>query len=232
MAEIKKAIAIITARSGSKGLPDKNIKLLAGRPLIAHSISAALGSGVCDDVVVSTDSSVYAQIAEKYGAWVPFLRSSETSTDQASSWSAVKEVLAKLTERGYEYENIILLQPTSPLRTAQDIKEAFKLYIEKRAKAVVSVCEAEHSPLWCNMLDESMSLENFVTKDALHRRQQLGKYYRLNGAIYITSLGFINNQEVCDFYQKDCYAYLMPQKRSVDIDDADDFAYAEFLCSR
>ena len=132
-----KNIAIITARSGSKGLPHKNIRMLNGRPLMAWSIKAALDSGMFDTVMVSTDSEEYAKIARDYGAEVPFLRSEENSGDRSNSWDVVAEVLEKYKELGREFDYLMLLQPTSPLRSGDDIKGAFE-YLEKMGgKAVV-----------------------------------------------------------------------------------------------
>lgn len=147
-----RSIAIIPARSGSKGLPDKNIRPLNGKPLLAYSIEAALASGLFDTVHVSTDSERYADIARQYGADEPFLRSAETSSDTASSEDAIREVLRRYEEMGQRFDAFMLLQPTSPLRTADDIRAAFGVMEEKQAESVVSVCEVEHSPLWCNTL--------------------------------------------------------------------------------
>ena len=112
-----KNIAIIPARAGSKGLPDKNIKLLNGKPLLQYSVEAALGSGCFDKVMVSTDSEKYAEIAREAGAEVPFLRSAYTSTDKASSWDMVEEVLDGYERLGWTFDTFCLLQPTSPMRT-------------------------------------------------------------------------------------------------------------------
>ena len=150
-----KNLAIIPARSGSKGLPDKNIKNLCGKPLIAHTIAAANDSGCFDEVMVSTDSEKYAGIARQWGASVPFLRSEATSTDQASSWDMVEEVLCNYEKAGRYFDTFCLLQPTSPLRTSEDIRGAYRLFEDKASFAVVSVCEAEHSPLWCGHLPDS-----------------------------------------------------------------------------
>ena len=141
-----KCIAIIPARSGSKGLKDKNIKELNGKPLLGYSVEAALNSNVFDTVMVSTDSERYATVARQCGAEVPFLRSEFTSSDSASSCDAVKEVIANYKEMGKEFDVLVLLQPTSPLRSCNDIAEAFKVFQEKDAKAVISVCEVDHSP--------------------------------------------------------------------------------------
>ena len=123
-------IAIIIARSGSKGLKDKNIRLLNGKPLMAYTIEAALKSKCFDTVMVSTDSVKYKKIAEEYGAKVPFLRSKENSKDKTSPWEVVKEVLDKYKQMGKEYDTLCLLQPTSPLRDDKDIKKAYKLFVD------------------------------------------------------------------------------------------------------
>ena len=222
-----KNIAIIPARSGSKGLKDKNIKLLNGKPLMAYTIEAALKSAQFDEVMVSTDSEKYAEIAKSFGAKVPFLRSAETSTDKASSWDTVAEVLGRYAENGQTFDTLCLLQPTSPFRTAEDIKKAYKLYNLKANFAVISVCEAEHSPLWCGHLPESGEFLNFINQDAMKQRQAGGKFYRLNGAIYIVNCEKFKTDRY--FYQSGSFAYIMPQERSIDIDTALDFKMAEFL---
>lgn len=223
-----KCLAIIPARSGSKGLKDKNIKELNGKPLLGYSVEAALNSHVFDTVMVSTDSERYAEVARQCGAEVPFLRSEFTSSDSASSWDAVKEVIANYIKIGKEFDVLVLLQPTSPLRSANDIVEAFKVFKEKNANAVISVCEVDHSPLWCNTLKEGNSMANFAkTSKPSGNRQMLDKYYRLNGAIYMLKTSILKN--IDSLYTDECYAYIMSRRTSVDIDNIDDFKYAEFL---
>ncbi len=222
-----KNIAIIPARSGSKGLPDKNILELKGKPLIAYTIEHAAASGQFDEIMVSTDSNKYADIAVKFGASVPFLRSEALSSDTAASWDVVREVIMQYKDLGHEFDSICLLQPTSPLRNADDIINAYKLFNDKADVAVISVCEMEHTPKWCNTLPEDNSLDAFILSESNSRRQNHDTFYRLNGAIYIA--------KVCEFlsdpnlYRKGSYAYIMPQTRSVDIDSYLDFMYAEFL---
>ena len=182
-----KNLAIIPARSGSKGIKDKNIRDLNGKPLIAYTIEAAINSREFEEVMVSTDSEKYARIAERLGATVPFLRSQATATDVASSWDMVEEVLEGYGSLGKAFETFCLLQPTSPLRTSDDIRSAYRLYREKADFAVVSVCEAEHSPLWAGHLPDSGEFVGFIDKDALKQRQVGSRYYRLNGAIYIVN---------------------------------------------
>lgn len=223
-----KNIAIIPARSGSKGLKDKNIKLLNGKPLMWYSIQAAIKSGCFDEVMVSTDSEKYAEIAKESGASVPFLRSEKEASDTASSWDVVREVLANYQKLGQSFDNVMILQPTSPLRIAEDIVNSFKIMREKGAHSVIGVCETEHSPLWCNTLPEDNCLEGFIRPEitAISGRQGLPTYYRINGAIYLTKVSDCVGE---DLYNEHTYAYIMPRERSIDIDTLFDFKVAEVL---
>lgn len=223
-----KNIAIIPARSGSKGLKDKNIKMLAGKPLMAYSIEAAIKSDMFDTVMVSTDSEEYANIARRYGAEVPFLRSAETSSDTASSWAAVSEVLDNYKALGKVFDTFMLLQPTSPLRRSEDICGAYKLLDEKNANTVVSLCETDHSPLSCNTLPVDRSMDGFLQEELKNaRRQDVEIYYRFNGAIYLSKVAFY--EKFGDIYKSGCYAYIMDKKSSVDIDDEVDFLLCEAI---
>lgn len=221
-------IAIIPARSGSKGLKDKNIKLLNGKPLIAYTIEVAKESGVFDEIFVSTDSQKYAEIAKALGANIPFLRSEELSSDTAATWDVVKDVLKHYRKLGDEFDTVALLQPTSPLRKSEDIVFGYSLMEIKKANAIVGVCEVDHSPLWCNIIPEDGSLDNFLSKDLLGLpRQSLPSYYRINGALYITKVDYLMSTD--DIYKSGCYACNMKKENSVDIDDAMDFMIASAL---
>lgn len=223
-----KSIAVIPARSGSKGLKDKNIKALAGKPLLAYTVEAALESGRFDIVHVSTDSSLYADIAKKYGADVPFLRGADISTDTASTWDVVRFVLKEYEKSGFLFGTVSVLQPTSPLRTSEDIKDAFRFFEKKKAKMISSVCEMEHSPLWSNTLPEDLSMADFEKEEAAFiPRQAQPTYYRENGAIYILKTDHLFHAN--NIYKDGCYAYIMEQGHSVDIDGEMDFHMAEFL---
>lgn len=222
---IVKNIAIIPARSGSKGVKDKNIRMLNGKPLMAYTIEAALNSKQFACVHVSTDSEEYAKIAVQYGAEVPFLRSKEMASDTASSWDTVREVLRRYKELGQEFDTIALLQPTSPLRTEKDICNGYQILKDKNADSVISVCKAEHSPLWCNTLPEDGGMDGFLQTDDNAPRQKLAAYYRLNGALYIVrTLVILENR---DIYQRNSYACRMSQECSVDIDTELDFCIAK-----
>lgn len=221
-------IAIIPARSGSKGLKDKNIKELGGKPLMAYSIEAALKSNQFETVMVSTDSKEYAKVASEYGAEVPFLRSEKTSTDEAGSWDVVLEVLSNYVGLGKTYDTVCLLQPTSPLRKVDDIINSYKMLEEKRADAITSVCEVDHSPWWTMTLPPNGSLKEFRKNKKINvPRQQLDKFYRLNGAVYIRKVEYVNSS--INLLDKEEYGYIMLRKNSVDIDSIEDFEYAEYI---
>ena len=222
-----KSIAIITARSGSKGLPHKNIKELCGKPMMAYTIEACLSSGCFDKVHVSTDSQEYAEIAKEYGADVPFLRTEELSSDTATTEQVIRYVLSEYDKRGEVYDTFAIMQPTSPLRNAEDVKQAFKLMKEKNANSVIGVCEMEHSPRWCNTLPEDGSMEGFLRRETNKDRHSFSTYYRINGAMYLVKREIYTEHTA--MYGSGSYAYIMPKYRSVDVDDIMDFKIAEAL---
>lgn len=225
-----KNIAIIPARSGSKGLKDKNIRLLNGKPLLSYSIEAAKASSVFDEIMVSTDSQRYADIAMEYGASVPFLRSEKNSSDTASNWDTIAEVVSKYMEMGRRFDTACWLQPTSPLRVGNDIAEAYEEFRKSRVNALTSVCEVDHSPLWTMTLGENRMLTDFRKSSVEVPRQKLDKYYRLNGAIYIRQIEYTADG-VKVLYDREI-AFIMDKERSIDIDDELDFAIGEYLMKR
>lgn len=220
-----KAIAIIPARSGSKGLPNKNILQLNDKPMMAYTIEACLESGCFQRIHVSTDSEEYAQIAIKYGADVPFLRDPVLATDQATTEDVIRDVLEKYRKVGEEFEVFGIMQPTSPLRTALDIQKSFQLFREKNADSIISVCPMEHSPLWSNQLGEADSMYQFLNVQTNQNRQQFGQYYRINGAIYLMRISKYSSHTA--LYGEKSYAYRMPKERSIDIDDEMDLEIAK-----
>ena len=224
----RRFLALIPARGGSKGLKDKNIRQLNNKPLLAYTIEAAKESRIFDRIIVSTDSEKIAAVALKYGAEVPFMRPKELATDTASSMDVLIYTIELLQESNDKYDYVALLQPTSPLRTSQDIVGAVNLLIEKNANSVVSVCKVEHSPLWSNTLPEDLSLKDFIRPEIRNlRRQDLPIFYRLNGAIYIVKVSYILESK--DFFGQESYAYIMPVNRSVDTDTELDLVLAEVL---
>lgn len=221
-------IAIIPARGGSKRLPGKNIKPLAGKPLIRWTTQAALASGEFDMVIVSTDSQAIADIAmQDAGVIFPGLRPAELASDTATTNDVISHVVQWVEEHHSMVDMVAILQPTSPLRTAQQIKEAVALYKNKKATAVVSVCELEHPIQYCNRLPEDHSLNYFITPSVNKRSQELEPFYRLNGAIYLFDRQHVG--DLSGIYCENSYAYLMDKKSSVDIDDEFDFILAEVI---
>jgi len=224
MTNKKKYLAVIPARGGSKRLPRKNILPLGGKPLISWSIEAALGCSSIDKIVVSSDDAQILAVAEGYEVNV-LKRPEYLATDMATSFDVIKHAIG--SNPGYEF--VLLLQPTSPLRTSQHVAQAIKLLEEKNAHAIISVCEAEHNPLWTNTLPADRDLKNFLQNE-LHnvRSQDLRKYYRLNGAIYICKIDdFL--KESSFFLKNNIYAFIMDNQSSIDIDTSIDFKFADFL---
>ncbi len=223
----KKILALIPARGGSKRLPNKNILDLNGKPLIAWSIDEAKKSKYIDTVLVSTDSQVIYDIAQKHGAYLPFLRPAELALDETRSIDVEIHALNFLSDLGDNYDDLIVLQPTSPLRDVNDIDSAIEYYYAKEATSVIGVCEVEHSPLWSNTLDENLSMDNFLDdKYNNSRSQDLPPYYRINGAFYMSKVDSVLNNGTF-FVKKNIYAYLMTQEHSVDIDTKLDFIIAQ-----
>ena len=224
-------LAVIPARAGSKGLPDKNIRPLCGLPLCAHTINAAVESGIFEEIHFSTDSQQYADIALAYGARVPFLRNPELAGDTTPTWDVLKDVVNRYRQNGREFDALMLLQVTVPLRSVDDIREATTLFLEKNANAVVSVTDPAHSPQWCAEIPPDGDMRVFHERMRfLRARQSLAKQYILNGAIYLTKISHLMN--CSDIYEKGCYAYHMPRERSFDIDDNIDFEICELLMSK
>jgi CMP-N,N'-diacetyllegionaminic acid synthase len=228
----KRLLAIIPARGGSKRLPRKNILELSGKPLIAWTIEAALGSKYIDHVVVSTEDKKIASISKEYGADVPFVRPDKLATDESASVDVVLHTIKYLKEIGKLYDYIILLQPTSPLRTSKNINESIELLQDRHCDAVISVCETEHSPLWCNTIPSDDDLSNFLDSSVLNKKSQdLKQYYRLNGSIFLCKTDRFE-EESTFFLKSDCFAYKMHQDKSVDIDNQLDFNFASLLIDR
>ena len=217
--------AIIPARSGSKGVPGKNLRPLGDVPLLVHSIRAARESKFVSQVILSTNSESMAEVGKAYGAEVPFLRPAELATDEAPVAEAICYTLEQMETKP---DYVLLLQPTSPFRTAEDIDEAIKLLFRENATAVVGVVEAEDHPLLCRKLGPGGVLMPFVSNPQNNaRRQDLPPAYVPNGAIYLIRTETL--LESVSFYPPGALAYVMPRERSMDIDTLLDFGFAEFL---
>jgi len=222
----RKFIAIIPARGGSKRLPNKNIKSMNGKPLIAWTIEAALNSISIDDVVVSTDIKKIAGIALSYGAEVPFLRPKKYASDTANSFSVILHCINYLRSIGREYENVILLQPTSPLRTHKHIEKAIELYNKKNANAVFSICLSNISPIWISSIGTDLSISNLIYNLKINRIEN--EYYRLNGAIYICNIKEMIKRNTL-FIEENVFGFIMSKEDSIDIDDEIDFQVASII---
>ena len=219
-------LAIIPARGGSKRLVGKNIKELFTKPLVAWTIEAALKSKYVGRVVVSTDDQEISDISKKYGAEVPFLRPRELSEDGSSSLSVVRHAIESLDET---FDAVVLLQPTSPLRTEFHIDQAFELMEKNHANAVISVCEVDHPVEWTNTLPKDGNMRGFIAEEHRNKRSQdLEKRYRLNGAIYLVKTNLVFT-DAGFMPEEGTYAYIMDRESSVDIDDMVDFKMAESL---
>lgn len=225
MIDGKRVLALIPARGGSKGIKNKNIIEVCGKPLISYTVEAARKSRYIDDVILSTDSEEIARVAAKYGAEVPFYRPQEFATDAAKTIDAVVSAINMLKERGREYDILILLQPTQPLRNEIDIDHSLELFLENGSKGLVSVCEVSDSPILIRVIKEDGAMYKLLEMNSTCRRQDMPRYYKVNGCIYInlisevkSSLSFNDNE----------IPYIMPVNRSVDIDAWEDVAVMEF----
>lgn len=222
-----KFLGVIPARSGSKGLPNKNIKLLRGKPLLAWAIEEALKSICLDQVIVSTDSKDIADIAMKYGAFVPFLRSKKLATDESPTIDTVLDLIQKLPQ----YDYVVLLQPTSPLRTFKDIESAINIVKTTNIKSLVSVNESDESPYWMYKMNSSNVLSPVIENAKfISRRQDLPKSYIVNGAIYIAHVDYLLANR--SFIGAESVGYVMGKENSLDIDTADDFRKVETILER
>ncbi len=169
----KRVLAIIPARGGSKGIKDKNIYPLCGKPLIAYSIEAAKRSVFVDEVLVSTDSAIIADVAKKYGASVPFLRPTELASDTAKSIDAIVHAIETLRKEGKVFDILILLQPTSPLRITEDIDGSLSTFVRKSYKSLVSISEVNDNPILIRTIDNDGELRRLLNTDSSVRRQDM-----------------------------------------------------------
>jgi len=229
----KSFLAIIPARGGSKRLPQKNILDLGGKPLIAWTIEAAKNVKYFDEIMVSTDDKKIAEISRDYGSKIPFLRPDYLATDTVKTVDVVIDIIKYYREElNQVFDVIVVLQPTSPLRDNKDIDNAIELFIGKKANAVISVCEAEHSPMWSNTLPKNLSMNNFLKDEIINvRSQDLETFYRLNGAVYIVRTDILLNEQRF-FPEEKSYAYVMKKDKSIDIDTKTDFRLAEILINK
>lgn len=213
---------IIPARGGSKGIPHKNIKHLAGKPLICYSIDIARQFCNDEDICVTTDDLAIKECVENYQLEVPFLRPDELATDQAGTYEVLLHALAYYESKGRKYDAVVLLQPTSPFRRAEQVKEAMSLY-SPDLDMVVSVKESHAPTVLCNENKDGY-IELTFNKNA-GRRQDMPRYYEYNGAIYVINADSLKREPISAFKRK--IKYVMDEKSSLDIDTPLDWMIAE-----
>ena len=222
----KRIIAIIPARKGSKGIINKNIRKINGKPLISWTIEAAKKVNSIGDIVVSTDSKDIAKVSIKNGAKIPFMRPKKYSQDHSLSIDLVMNILNKTNYKDSEY--VILLQPTSPLRKSNDIKKIIQYAIDNDLDSVVSVCEVKDHPELMYTMTKSNSLrKEFKNLNSKNLRQNYKKLYRISGAMYLCKTNWLIKKK--KFVTDDTHGYLMPLERSIDIDDLYDWKIAELI---
>lgn len=215
--------ALIPARGGSKGISRKNIREIAGKPLIAWTIEAARDASGVDAVVVSTEDDEIAAIARAWGAQTPFMRPAALSADDTPGIDPVLHAIDMLPH----YDAVLLLQPTSPMRNAADIDGLLAFAAMHGAPAVVSVCESEDHPGWMYRMGEGARLTPLFPIPEITRRQDLPPVFALNGAMYFARSEWLRKS--CGFISADTRGYSMPPERSVDIDTPFDWRLAEML---
>jgi CMP-N-acetylneuraminic acid synthetase len=223
-------LGIIPARGGSKGVPGKNIRMLAGQPLIAWTIMAAQQCTMLNRVIVSTDDEQIKSVAQDFGAEVPFLRPPEYAQDTSLDMEVYLHAIHWLqNNENFIPDIVVWLRPTSPLRTHLDIDAAVTLLLEKDAPVVRAVCPVEHHPYWMKRLENERLAPIFqgISEYDYPQRQLLPPVYRITGAIDITRTA--NTLQSDTLYGQDIYAYVMPSERSIDIDNELDFVIAEYL---
>ncbi|MDF2946848.1 MAG: acylneuraminate cytidylyltransferase [Bacillales bacterium] len=218
----KKILGLIPARGGSKGLPGKNIKDLGGKPLIAWTIEEAKKSKFIDRLILSSDDEKIIDTALQYKCDVPFIRPEELAGDETSGIDVVLHAINTVPD----YDYVILLQPTSPFRTVDDIDNAIELLLKNDCDGIVSVCESKKPPFWSYYINDNYLIPIFNKQQIPVRRQDMVTY-DLNGAIYIAKINTLIR--IKSFLGENTIGYVMPQHRSVDIDTQLDFDYCSFL---
>ena len=216
----QKVLGLIPARGGSKGIPKKNIRELSGKPLIAYSIDAALRSELVDRVVVTTDSEEIAAIARSWGADVPFLRPAELAQDGSKTIDCVLHARDELASMGDPYDVIVLLQPTSPLRTARNIDDALACFVNHGEKGLASVSEVIDNPVLVRTLGNDGQLFPILDRGSTVRRQDMEVFYRVNGSIYINRADELTSETSLN---DNPIGFVVSQSEAPDIDTFEDF---------
>lgn len=220
----KSILALIPARGGSKGIPRKNIIDLCGKPLISYSIIAGKNSKYIDSVVVTTDDDEISDVARKFGADIPFLRPKSLASDTSKTIDAVLHAICTLKDMGREYDTMVLLQPTQPLRTSTDIDKAIEKYMNEDCIPLVSVSEVNDNPLLIRSISNDR-LHPLLNVSSTCRRQDMPKFYRVNGCIYINEISDIKDNTS---FNDNPLPFIMEVSHSIDIDALSDLALADY----
>ena len=221
----KKVLALIPARGGSKGIKDKNIYPLCGKPLITYSIDCAKRSKYIDEITVSTDSEKIAEVAKEYGAYVPFLRPAELASDTAKSIDAVVHAIKWLEDHNEKFDILVLLQPTSPLRTVEDLDGALEKFVDNGEKSLVAVSLVSDNPILMRTINADGIMEKLLDLQSTVRRQDMKNYYRVNGSIYINKVSEINIDTSLNDNE---IPYIVKPENAIDIDEKKDLVLAEW----
>lgn len=234
MIDNHRVIAIVPARGGSKGLPGKNIKPFCGKPLIGWSIEAGRASRYIDEIMVTTDSEEVARVAREFGARVPFMRPAALAADTSTSIDVVKHALDFYTdELGQRFDLIVLLEPTSPLRTAEDVDGALRMLLDRPdAKAVVGVAKTEsQNPAFLVKRDDSDFLVGYEDPGMKPlRRQEIKDVFYLEGSVYVSWIDALRAEN--SFYHRRTLGYEFPKWKALEIDDVYDFVMAEAIMEK
>ncbi|WP_300363788.1 acylneuraminate cytidylyltransferase family protein [Fusobacterium sp.] len=226
----KKILAVIPARGGSKGIPSKNIIEIKGKPLIEYSIECGKKSKYIDRTIISTDSELIKEIAVKCGGDVPFMRPKELAADGSKTIDCLVHAVETLKLMGEEYDYLILLQNTVPLRKTWQVDEAIEKIFSTNERSLVSVTEVEQHPILMRTIDENGIVKNLLHMNSTMRRQDFPKFYKVNGAIYIQKIDREFNLETSLNDGK--LAYIMEKQYSVDIDDYIDLKIVEYYLEK
>lgn len=222
----KRILAIIPARAGSKGIKNKNIRMINKKPLIYWTINEAKKVSAINKLIVSTDSKKIATIAETYGAAAPFIRPKKFAMDNTLGIKTVLHALHAIDHNNFDY--ILLLQPTSPLRIAKDINGIINFVIKNNLKSAVSVSSVkDHPELMYELSNSNKLIKSFKNYNSIKIRQRYKKLYRINGALYIAQKKWLIQHK--DFLRKETHGYIMPYENSIDVDEIYDLKLAELI---
>ncbi len=220
----KRILGFIPARGGSKGIPHKNIIELCDRPLISYTIEAGIKSNYIDYVMVSTDDNEIANVSRNTGAQIPFMRPPELASDTSKTIDAVLYTIDKLQNERQEFDVLVLLQPTQPLRTKEDVDGAIEHFFQHKCKPLLSVSEVDDHPLLIRSIENGI-LRPLLNMSSTCRRQDMPKFYRVNGCIYINLVNELTEQTS---FNDNEIPYIMDRTHSVDIDEISDLCMAEY----